>query len=254
MSDDTPFDWGEHPVHEDRETSLELGPLQLHFTRQAGEIRLAHRRKGDADGLRWGRWVPGEGWDGRIALTPTFPDRPVIVKPEDEFWLLKEAEARIYVRIPLVVRVEALGTARRTVAEIPTSVLSDTWWGTPQAGELCYFLDTKARRAMAPGEFLEHLCVCPLHLQNRSPDDLLVTRIALRPAHLSIYRDGTRLWSELTSVRYMGEEEASVLDVASAPPEEAGSPERLTPAEVPMARGFTARTFARLRSSIGEWF
>ncbi|UCC26396.1 MAG: hypothetical protein JSU98_04685 [Gemmatimonadales bacterium] len=253
MSDDTAFDWGTHTVPDDREASLALGPLELRFTRSAGEIHLTHWRQGEGQEPRRGRWVPGPGWDGRIALTPAHPDRPVIVKPEDEFWLLKGAEARIYVRIPLVVRVEALGAARSTVVSLSTKVLSDTWWGSREDGELCYFLDTKARRSMEEQGFLEHLCVCPLQLKNLSPDDLLVTRIALRPKHLSVFRDGNRLWSELTSVRYRGEEVGSELDVASEPPEEATAPERLSAAEIPMARGFTARTFARLRSSLGEW-
>lgn len=253
MTDDTAFDWGTHDVPEDREASLSLGPLHLRFTRAAGEIRLAHRRDGEKEESRWSRWVPGHGWDGRIALTPRYPDRPVIVKPEDDFWLLKGAEARIYVRIPLVVQIEALGDPPRPVVSIPTKILSDTWWGSPEEGELCYFLDTKARRSMAQHEFLEHLCVCPLQLKNRSPDDLLVTRIALRPQHLSVFRDGNRLWSELTTVRYQGDEVGSELDVSSRAPEEAKEPTRLSAPEVPMARGFTARTFARLRSSLGEW-
>lgn len=253
LSDDTPFDWGTHDVPEDRTKSLRFGPLNLHFTRRAGEIRLAIRREGDPPDLRWSRWAPGEEWTGRLSLTPAFPDRPVVVKPEDEFWLMKGAEAQIFVRVPLAVRVSAQGGRERVLMEIPTAVLSDTWWGNPVEGEICYFLDTMARRAMTGEDFMEHLCACPLHLVNRSPDDLLVTRIALRTAFLAIYRDGNRLWSDATTVRYRGEEEGSVLDVSGRPPPEADDPVLLTAADRPMARGFSARTFARLRSSLGGW-
>lgn len=253
MSDDTAFDWGTHQVPEDRTKTLRFGPLELHFTRKAGELRLAARRDGESRELRWSRWAPSAEWDGRLGLAPAFPDRPLVVKPEDDFWLMKGARARIFVRVPMVVQVSALGTAPRVFSEIPTTILSDTWWGNPEEGEHCYFLDTMARRVMAEADFLEHLCACPLQLVNRSPDDLLVTRIALRPAYLSVYRDDTRLWSDVTTVRYRGEEEGSDLEVAGHPPEEARDPFLITPAERTMGRAFSARTFARLRSSLGGW-
>lgn len=253
MSDDTAFDWGTHDVPEDRARSLRFGPLQLHFIRQAGELRLAAHRDDEPGDLRWSRWAPGPDWDGRLALSPGFPDRPVVVKPEDEFWLMKGARARIFVRVPMVVRVAALGPAPRVFTEIPTQVLSDTWWGNPEEGDYCYFLDTNARRALADEHFLEHLCACPLELVNRSPDDLLVTRIALRTAYLSIYQDGTHLWSDVTTVLYRGEEEGSDLEVSGSPPQQAGAPVLLTAPERTLGRAFSARTFARIRSTLGGW-
>lgn len=251
-SDDTAFDWGTHQVPEDRVKSLRFGPLEILFTRRAGEIRLGTRRDGDGD-IRWSRWAPAGDWDGRLVLRPVFPDRPVVVKPEDEFWLMEDADARIFVRVPLVVQVSAPGPALRILVEIPTVVLSDTWWGSPEEGELCYYVDTRARRSMEEGDFLEHSCACPVQLVNRSPDDLLVNRIALRPVYLAIYRDGNRIWSDVTTVRYRGEEEGSTLEVSGRPPDEAREPELLTPAIQTMSRGFSARTFARLRSSLGGW-
>ena len=251
--DDTPFDWGVHQVPEDRVKSLRFGPLEIRFTREAGEIRLAIRREESPSPVRWSRWAPSRDWDGRLELAPVLPDRPLVVRPEDEFRLMEGAEARIFVRVPLVVRVSAPGPSPRFLQDIPSVILSDTWWGTPEEGELCYDLDTHARRSMEPGDFLEHACACPVQLVNGSRDDLLVSRIALRPAYLSIYRDGDRLWSDVTTVRYRGEEEGSALEVGGQPPREAREPRLLTPAAESMTRGFSARTFARLRSSLGGW-
>lgn len=251
--DDTPFDWGIHTVPDDRAKVLRFGPLEVHFTRRAGEVRLAIRRDGNDAALRWSRWAPAPDWDGRLELKPMLPNRPLVVRPEDEFRLMNGAEARIFVRVPLVVRVEAPGPSARTLQDIPTVVLSDTWWGTPEEGELCYDLDTRARRTMEPKDFLEHACACPVQLVNGSRGELLVSRIALRPTYLSLYRDGDRLWSDLTTVRYRGEEEGSALDVSGQPPREAREPVLLTPAAETMGRGFSARTFHRLRSSLGGW-
>lgn len=251
MTYDTPFDWGEHEVPEESPRSLRLGPLRLRFTRASGEIRLAWDY-GDRSEPEWGRWAPGT-WSGSLRLSPAHPDRLVVVQPQSEFWLLQEARARIYVRVPLHVHVEALGPSPRTLLRVPTEVLSDTWWGTPEEGELGYWLDTRARREMRDDEFLEHLCVCPLQLENTSRDDLLVDRIALRVAHLSVFRQGDRLWADETRVRYLGEDAGSRIDMSGRAPVEAPEATRVSAPQSPLGRGFSARTFARLKSSIGGW-
>ena len=256
MKDDTAFDWGVHTLPDERQLSLALGPLELEIRRTAGEIRIAHHRQGDRRSTgdsKWIRWVPASDWSGELALTPAFPDRPVVVRPDNEFWLTQGSEARIYVRLPLDVEIEALGPHRASLLRIPTRVLSDTWWGSTEEGVLHYYLDTKARRAMADAEFLEHLAVCPVQLRNASDEDLLVTRIALHTEYLTLYRDGTRLWSDETRVRYRGHDEESAVSVGGDPPPEARDAELVRPAQETMSRGFSARTFARIRSSLLGW-
>jgi hypothetical protein len=253
MDRDTPFDWGEHPLEEGTEFGLQLGPLRLRFARRSGEIRIAHHRADATDQEpEWSRWAPMPDWGGVLRLQPAFPDRLVVVKPDQHFWMMRGARARLYLRVPLHVVVEAVGPQPRSLLRVPTMVLTDTWWGTSQEGELGYGLDTRGRRELQDDEFEEHLGICPLHLENPSEDDLHVDRIALRVAHLSLYRQGHRLWADPTRVRYQGADAGSLIDMSGRPPEEAPDAEHLADPEEPMTRGFTARTFARLRSSIGE--
>lgn len=251
--EDTPFDWRDITLEEGGAHALSLGPLQLHMIRESGELRIATRRPDEDEELEWGRWAPAPDFDGRLRLAPAFPDRPVIVKPEEDFWLLQGAQARIFVRVPLWLRLETVEEDPSVLLTEPTSILSDTWWGTPEEGELGYFLETRARRRIQPDEFLEHVCICPVQLVNASDTDFLVTRFALRPLFLGIYRDGARLWSNATRVRYRGEALDSALDVEQGPPPEAEAPEVARPPERVMGRGFTARTFSRIRSSLGGW-
>lgn len=246
--------WTVHPVPEGREIPVEVGPLTLRIAQESGEIRLALTRDADpgSEGEpEWTRWAPAD-WTGQVALTPLFPDRPVVVAPEDSFWLLAGAEARIYVRVPLWVRVEALGRARTTLLTAPTVESSDTWWGTVEEGELCYWLGTRARRRVTDDLLVHHLAICPLHLVNRSDDDLHVDKIALRVAYLSLFADGNRgIWADVTRVRYLGDAEGSRLEMSGEAPAEATGAELLAAPRERMARGFRARTFARLRSIQG---
>lgn len=253
--------WGEHDLEGSGLVTIPVGPVRLHLEAVAGEIRAAWERSAALEGpweeeawvqdpgeLEWTRWAPGR-WTGRVALAPAFPDRPVVVTPADPFHLMGGAEARIYVRLPLWIELQAVdqnGTV--PIASIPTSEWSDTWWGTPEEGELCYWLRSRARRAITEILFHPHMVICPLDLVNRSSDDLLVDKIALRVEYLSLYVQDGATWSDATRVRYQGEAEGSRLEMAGRPPREAPQAALLAPARVKMGRGFSARTFARLRS------
>lgn len=247
--------WRTHDVPEGGDLEVRIGPLTVRARERAGEIQLTWEGVGQSgadDGPEWARFAP-PSWDRRLTFRPAFPDRPVIVAPEDPFRLLEGAEARIYVRLPLFAVVEVQGRSGRTaLTTLGTYPYSDTWWGVPTDGELAYWLPTQARRQLNPEHFDDHLAVCPVQLMNRSEGDLDVEKIAFRVAYLSLYRCGRRLWSDETRVRYQGEAEGSRLDMAGQPPREEEEAELLLPPRERMARGFRSRTFARLRS-IQNW-
>jgi hypothetical protein len=244
--------WGSHDIVEGEDLELQFGSLALRLARESGEIRVAAAREEEDrdEEPDWTRWAPAD-WEGELSLTPALPDRTVIVQPEDAFWLLAGAEARIYVRIPLCVRIDALGTQRTQLTTIPVVELSDTWWGTLEEGELCYWIRTAARRRVTSEQAL-HLAICPLQLINHSDDDLHVDKIALRVEYLSLHADCEgAIWSSETRVRYLGESEGSRLEVSGDSPTEAPEAELMTPPRARMAKGLTARTFARLKSIQG---
>mgnify|MGYP001822416994 FL=1 len=260
MKDDTAFDWGTHSLEDAEDLEVALGPLRLRIWRTSGEIRLAYWRENEVAGLvdprdpsgpdRWIRWVPTPGWSGQLQLTPILPTRPLVVRPDHAFRLMQDSEARIYVRVPVELQVEV---GDRTLLQVPTRVLSDTWWGSTEVGKLHYFLDTQARRQLGDGDFEEHLAMCPVQLRNGSPEELTVHRISLQTEFLSLYRDGTRLWSDTTTVRYRGADEDSDLRFGGKAPQEAPDAELIGLARRSVGRGFSARTFARqLRSSL-KW-
>jgi hypothetical protein len=242
--------WGIHDLSKTHGLDLRIGPLDLRLEQREGEVWIRH---GDGGGLasKGTRWATTSDWDGRVALTPAFPDRPVVVEPEGGFWLVRGARARIYVRVPLWVHLEALGRERTSLLSVPTVTGSDTWWGTYQEGELCYWFATSARRSVEGSLFQEHLAMCPVQLENRSSDSLPVERIALRVGYLSLYSEHGRIWADETTVRYQGEAEGTHLDIAGEPPPEAREANLLVPARLKLTRGLRALTFSRLRAVQG---
>jgi hypothetical protein len=243
--------WGAHDLRGADGLDLEIGPLKLRLEERAGEVWLARSDSQGAAPAKGTRWATTDDWDGRVALTPAFPDRPVVVEPEGAFWLVRGARARIYVRVPLWVHLEALGQERTSLVSVPTVTGSDTWWGTYEEGELCYWFATSARRSVEDSLFQEHLAMCPVQLENRSADSLPIERIALRVGYLSLYSQNGRIWADETTVRYQGEAEGTQLDVTGQPPPEAPGADLLVPARLKTTRGLRALTFSRLRAVQG---
>jgi len=254
--------WGRQVVPPGEGTELTMGPLQLRFREEGGEIWVgAGPTPGDRDWgspwlpteSGWTRWaVPPTGEDGAsLFLTPALPDRLLVVKPEVPFRLAPGGRARVYVRVPVTVGVRLGHETGPLLGEFPTLLLSDTWWGDFLDGALGYWLPTSARREMTPELLEAHLVVCPLDLSNPSRDPLPVEKIALRVNHLSIFLAGNALWSDETVVRYLGDQEESHLETTGRPPEQARAARLVAPPRQPVERGLRARTFARLRALPG---
>jgi len=253
--------WGSRPVPAEGETQrLDIGPLILWLRAEDGELWITHTRAAGAvepedsrlSDAEWRRWALPEE-QRYLHLSPVFPDRPLVVKPEHAFTLLRRARARFYLRVPAWVRVEVMdrpGGRRVFLTEIPTAQLSETWWGDVREGELAYWLTTTGRRQLAPELFDTHLVITAVQLDNLSEDDLQVERLSLRVEHLSIYEKDGWLWAEEVRVEYHGEDEGTEIYMDDVPPPEAAGAREISPARV-QGRSFKARTFARLRALSG---
>lgn len=252
------FAWGRYRLDRAEAVKIHLGFLTVFVRREGDEIWLAHSlvSEGDpppsipTDSATWLRWGGSESPD-QVDILPAFPDRSLVLRPENPFNLLPAARARVFVRVPVWVRVEVPGPQGGLLMEIPTATLSDTWWGTPQEGQICYWLDILARREAPKSVFRPDRIFCPLEFMNRAREELPVEKILLRAGHLSIFRGPGSLWSDEVRVRYRGESEGSELEMTGRTPPEAPGATRLAPPREPLPQGFSARTFSRLRALPG---
>jgi len=236
-----------------------VGPLVIWLRSVENELWVTHdyaeddqAPAGPPDAAEWRRWA-FQDVPHHLKVLPAFPDRALVVKPEHPFTLMRHARARVYMRVPLWVRVEAVEESRGVstlLTEIPTERLSDTWWGDFQDGELAYWLTTKARRELRSELFEPWLVMSTLQLENHSDGALRVEKLVLRVEHLSIYEKDGLLWAEEVRVEYRGESEGSDIHMDDEPPREAAGARELTPARA-QTRSFRARTFARLRALSG---
>jgi len=250
-----PGRWGRRALPADRAIErISVGPLTLWITRVGDELRVSHARAEHGvappieppDDVDWDRWALRDV-PHHLSVLPVFPDRPLLIKPDHSFTLMRMASARIYSRVPAWVRLQVVETETglaSTLVEVPTETLSDTWWGDFVEGSLAYWLPTKARRELRPELFEPHLIICTIQLANGSTDNLAVEQLVLRVEHLSIFERPGELWGEEVVVEYQGESVGSDIRMGDLPPREAEGAVEITPARA-QSRGFRARTFAR---------
>lgn len=245
-----------HPPSGQGGDDEERGDLGRRGNREDAELREDEGGRAAApeeipteDWIRWA--LPPEE---ELELVPALPNRPVVVSPEQPFFLPPEGRARIYVRVPLFVSVRTKGevTEPTTLEEFPSLVLSDTWWGSFTEGELAYWLETRARRDVSTDLPDPHLAICPLLLVNRSDQRLPVERFAIGVAYLTLLRRDEVVWTDEVQVRYRGGHEGSEIRYTGEVPESVGPVEPLAGSREAAPKGLRARTFGRLVARVGS--
>ncbi len=226
--------WGPVTVPVDEARRWRVGPLSLEVSRRAWEWRV--HWAGGSDPLEESLGVAepftpeGDELDGGVQrfasskLTETLrldvalADRPVVVKPEAPFVLLPKDEVLLYLSTPVWVQLIAVGP-EQVLAEVPSFVMSDTWWGRDtRSGELAYASRTLARLTLDDFQFRPGRAVTPVKLRNRGASTLDLTKLVLPARQLLLYVDEQhRLWTD--TVTATGEGSVVEVDVPARPPD-----------------------------------
>jgi len=238
-----------------------LGPLWLQIHRAPGEWQVAAlhsaesvdaehaevvQREGAIDAEEFQRYMFSRDDEG-LRLVPVLLDRPVVIRPRQPVFLPSGEETTLYMSSPVMVRVEA-GEPPVTLCEIATVRLSDSWFGSStREGELCYAGRTHARQYAEEVPRRSYRAITPARIRNEADTPLLLERLSLPIPALSVYgtADG-QLWTESVSLVRGSNSELAALHIDDAPPDHAGTVERLCPPRHPQSRGTLVRAFSAL--------
>lgn len=241
-----------------------LGDLTVYLRRTGHDWLLASERNGGTDqdwryencegvdysAFTWKRWAFHQE-DEEVALRPVLPDRPLVVRPQSPLTLAPKNEVLFFVSIPMWIQI-SLGRKNPLVIEsIPTTVLSNTWFGLPTEGELCYALKSGASRTLAQSNPALNRMICPLLLRNVSPEPLPVTKLSLPTAFFSVYRGKTRFWTNEMVLSYHGHNRFGGVHPGIQAPTHEPILETLSPPRENFKEGLVRRTFGGLMGGFG---
>ncbi|MFP4579367.1 MAG: DUF432 domain-containing protein [Candidatus Sumerlaeia bacterium] len=228
--------WNRFPLKVDQWHHMHIGPASLWVIRMADEFRFAlgqdekedllHEYDSSAPepcadppaDLDMGRWifpnVPAE-----VIVSPTMPDRPIVVRPESPLVLSPHSTATFFMLVPLCIELKAGLREKTSMCRLPLIKMTNIWFGTPESGFLCYGLRTWARRRIESFPLTPHRFICPVTIRNQSDTELSFQRMCVRVEHLGLYRGQTRIWSNMVRLTSKGPQHSSQLDYMETAPD-----------------------------------
>ena len=96
-----------------------------------------------------------------------------------------------------------------------------------------------------------YMAICPLQINDRSPEDLNVEKICLRVAHLSLYFNNGQLWSNETQMSYKGQTEISQVDYSQAAPKEVRKAKLISKPRIELKKSIAEKTFSTIKELPG---
>jgi hypothetical protein len=182
-----------------------------------------------------------------VMPVPVLPDRPVVVRPDRPLTILPGESAQFFLEIPVWFRLTSAGGGNIRIFEEPLRILSNTWFGDPLNGELCYSLDIRLHQSIQSVMVCPGSAVCPLHLTNDSNSDLPFEKVCLHVENLSVFKSGTRLWTNGLNVIFKGPEQATQIQITGGVPDFEGNLLLASGARQPAEGWSIKKTFSMLK-------
>jgi hypothetical protein len=224
--------WEPFKIERGKEYHWQIGPLKIWLEKIEDELLIASEQSPDdleseqiviaklsekPETPEWTRFVCA-GPD-TIQLLPALQDRAIVVGSEMKVKILKENSALFFVTIPVWVRIYVGDKKATVLTEIPTVSLSNTWFGDPMTGELCYSLTTKARRSIGESDIHPHRAICPVKITNRSTNPLDFQKFSIHVEHLKVYAGQKTLWTNEVKITFFCEDQPSKIDFSDKKPD-----------------------------------
>jgi len=253
--------WKYYEVNESQPLDWRIGNLHIWCAKDGLELKIAHRYDSGGEGkneletamLSWQRWALRQK-NPKVQLLPAMPDMPLMVKPENKLHIAEDASTRIYVKVPVWVRLVLESSQDTVLLELPSVPLSKTWFGSYVDGELCYWLSSGARREALPDPEHRNSAICPILLIDKSPEDLDVEKICLRTENMTIFDDGVQLWTDETRIIFKGMTEVSQIEVTGKAPDESPKAVMISSPREVQRKSISAKTFSSLKELPGLGF
>lgn len=254
--------WTPRTVKAGETVEIGLGSLRMWVHKEKHDWHIAHEIEAGDDercsvslsessfeaDRKWTRWILDDRID-QIQVQPQMPDRPLIIRPEMPMCLMPKETVQLFIGIPIWLRT-FFGSKQEQGIEIPSVVLSNSWFGSFTEGELCYAVRTQARLNLDDLQPSACRANFPLEIRNASTEILKFERLCIRPQHLNIYEGATRLWTGKGRVSYRGEENWSRMIYAKHPPEFDAAKALVGQARESIRRGALLRTFDTLKQRV----
>lgn len=203
------FFWKDIAIADSEEIHRSFEEVEILIRRNADELTIADRQPGEGefvDEIDWERYVTGSH-EIRVRFAPMTPDRPLVVNPEYPVQILPGQSARFFILIPAWIQISIEKNPPVVLKEIPSAILSATWFGGPQDGILSYSLNSPAYRRYNDSPLPKPTAleiISPLTVKNHSQELLSLRDLNIHCEHLHVYQGKTLNWTNEVKISFYG--------------------------------------------------
>lgn len=211
------------------------------------ETELREEHQADVEDSKVQRFLLASE-SARLSLGVVLPDRPVVSKPASPVSIPAGESVKFYLSYPVWVTL-SVGDPAKKLTEFPSQRLSDTWFGpNTREGMLCYATRSRCRLNLSDHAHVPNRAITPLIIRNRAKDTLILDKVKLPVATLSLYRSTSRNWLWTQPVTLLRHEDGDMaeLQLGKGAPEDAGSCELISPPREAPQRNTLVRAFSQL--------
>lgn len=208
--------WDDFLLEENISYCWRLGELELYlkfvgrdlyighsYSKEGGETLLG-AESCEPSGLNRLRFVLND--DSRtIRFRPILPDRPVIVEAAEQIRILSKQKAHFFIPLPFWLRLYLAGSKEQFLYEVPLFKLSNTWFGPPESGGLCYAYKTEFYNE-PQSALSDEVAIAPLIINNNSNSFFDLKKAVIYCNYLNIFKGEKGLVTNVETVNYFSDE------------------------------------------------
>lgn len=206
--------WGEIPP-ERKKTFIPLTPdSSITILRKRGILSIEKNSEKSEPELK--RFMVGI--ETMVYLEPALPELPIVIKPSGELSIIPGNKLEVELEVPLMMSVTFGNPGKRvTLWEYPFTPLSQSFFGNPDSGELCYSIVSSLSDDFLDSDSKYDIALCPLTITNKSDQILKFERMILRVPFLTVYFGVDHIFTSPVSISFKGSEQTSQVIIKKKP-------------------------------------
>ncbi len=152
-----------------------------------------------------------------LFLAPKVPDKPVIVQSPEEIIIPEKQSAKFYIEIPLFIMLKQKSKNELLLMEIPSEILSKTWFGDISGGILSYSLNTVLSSKVIDN-FSPSSSQCSIIITNKSKSPFRFRKLSVYAQNFSIFEGKEKdLWCNNSFIDKYDNDELKISIDSKAP-------------------------------------
>lgn len=148
-----------------------------------------------------------------IQLNSRCPSMKLIIRLHHDIKIPARGQMTCFIKIPLDV---SLTINDQEIMALSSEVLSKTWFGDMEGGQVCYVLKNHMLHT-SKAEISQHYALCPVTIINTDGNELTFSKFLITPQHLSLYKNGSQVWTDCLDITFKGEQAPSKVKIKNIP-------------------------------------